>query len=392
MTPPGGASGAAMRTSAPPAASAPGPRAGPDRAAVAPWVRAPLSVGDALFRVGVASLPCFGVALYNTGHQVGAVLSAGGPPAGWRGAALGALGLRPDPTNPLECLVLGALFFVPVLAAVGLAGGLAEHAFARARGRRADHTALPVFAVLLALSLPAGTALWQAGLAAGVGIVLGKEIFGGLGRSFLSPVVVALAFLTFAYPGVLRGDEVWIPVAGHGAPDVLGVAIRSGLDGLRAAGTSWSDAALGLVPGAMGQTSAAACGLGALLLWFFGVASWRILAGGVLGLFAGVSALQALGAGDPVATLPWHWHLVSGGFAFGLVYLATDPTSSAATNPGRWLHGAIVGGFVAVVRLANVAYEDGVVLALLLASVSAPLVDRTLALAQLRWNEAVRRG
>jgi len=111
----------------------------------------------------------------------------------------------------------------------------------------------------------------------------------------------------------------------------------------------------------------------------------------VLGLLVGVLALQELGASDPIATLPWYWHLVSGSFAFGLVYLATDPTASAATNPGRWVHGAMIGLFVAVVRIANGAYEDGTILALLLASVSAPLVDRCVAFAQLRWNR-VRRG
>lgn len=361
-------------------------------AAVAPWVRAPLDVRQALRCILVAAAPCVGMALYNTGYQTNAALSSGTSPPGWRAVTLQALGLGHSPASALDCLALGALFFVPLLLAVGLAGGLAEAGFARARGRRADHAALPVIALLLALSLPATVTLWQAALASAIGVVLGKEIFGGLGRSFVSPVVVGLVFLGFAHPGVVRGDEVWVPLSGHAAPDLLSLAIRSGLEGLEAAGVPWSAAALGRVPGAMGQTSALACGLGLLVLLYTGVASWRIVAGGVLGLLAGVVALQGLDTGHPIADLPWHWHLVCGSFAFGLVYLATDPTTSAATNPGRWIHGAIIGLFVAGVRIANTAYEDGVILALLLASVSAPLVDRAVGSAQLRWNRATRRG
>jgi Na+-transporting NADH:ubiquinone oxidoreductase subunit B len=375
------------------ASVAPASRAqdGSELTAVAPWVRAPLCVRQVMRCGLVAALPCVAMALYNTGYQLNEALADGASPAaGWRGAALEALGRGHSTASVLDCALLGALYFFPVLAAVALAAGLAERGFARARGRRADHVALPVFAVLLALSLPAGVTLGQAAVASAVGIVFGREIFGGLGRSFLSPVVVGLAFLLFAQPGVLRGEALWVPLPGHAAPDALSIGIQEGIEGLEDAFASWSAAAAGRAPGAMGQTSAVACALGLLVLLATGVASWRIAVGGVLGLWLGVLALQALGASDPIASLPWHWHLVSGSFAFGLVFLATDPTASAATNPGRWIHGGIVGLFVAVVRIANVAYEDGTILALLLASVSAPLVDRSVAFAQLRWNRVTR--
>jgi Na+-transporting NADH:ubiquinone oxidoreductase subunit B len=349
-------------------------------------------VGYALRRVCIAALPCVAMALYNTGHQVAAVLYDEELEGDWRAAGWRALGFDASEPGVLGGAVLGALYLVPVLLATGLAGGLVERGFARARGRRADHVALPAIALLLSLSLPAGVPLWHAALAAAVGIVLGKEIFGGLGRSFLSPVVVGLVFLAFAYPGAVRSESAWVPVEDHETRDVLSIASQQGSAGLEDEGISWRAAALGRVPGAMGQTSAAACGLGLLVLLFGGVASWRIVAGGVLGLAVGVLALQTLGAADPIATLPWHWHLVSGSFAFGLVFLATDPTASAATNPGRWLHGAMVGGFVAVVRIANGAYDDGVLLGLLMASVSAPLLDRAVAAALLGWNRRMRRG
>jgi Na+-transporting NADH:ubiquinone oxidoreductase subunit B len=305
---------------------------------------------------------------------------------------LGTLGLGHSPTSLLDCVVFGGLFFFPLLVAVWLAGGLSERCFASARGRRADHVALPVIAVLFSLSLPATLPLWQAALGSAIGVVVGKEIFGGFGRNFVNPVVVGLAFLYFAYPGAVSGDTVWVPIPGHVGATPLAVATRSGLDGINAAGMTWSSTALGWVPGAMGETSALACLLGLVVLLYTGVASWRIVAGGSLGLLAGVWVLQSLDVGRSITQLPWHWHLVSGSFAFGLVYLATDPVTAATTNAGRWLYGGIIGVFVAVVRIANPSHQDGVILALLLGNVMAPLLDRMVALAQLRWNRAGRGG
>jgi Na+-transporting NADH:ubiquinone oxidoreductase subunit B len=215
-------------------------------------------------------------------------------------------------------------------------------------------------------------------------MLVGKEIFGGFGRNFVNPVVVALAFLSFSYPAAVAGDFVWVPAAGHAAATPLSIAGRAGFAGLEQAGLDFSALALGWVPGALGQTSGLACAFGLAVLLYTGVASWRIVAGGVLGLLIGVLALQAIGAERPIAELPAHWHLVTGSFAFGLVFLATDPVTSAATSAGRWIHGVIVGAFVALVRIANPAYEDGVVLALLFGNVSAPLVDRGVAWLQLR--------
>lgn len=352
--------------------------------AVAPLIRNPFDVRRALRCVLVAAGPCVLMALDNTGYQANLAFAASGVPAGWRSAAIAAIGLGHSTTQPLDCVALGALYFAPLLLAVWLAGALLELAVARARGRRADHVALPVISLLLALSLPATLPPWQAALTAAVGMLVGKEIFGGFGRNFVNPVVVALAFLSFAYPATVVGDTVWVPASGQPAAMPLSIASRAGLAGLDQAGLDFAALALGWVPGAFGQTSSLACAFGLAVLLYTGVASWRIVAGGVLGLLAGVLALQALGAARPIAELPAHWHLVTGSFAFGLVFLATDPVTAAATSAGRWVYGAIVGAFVALVRIANPAYDDGVVLALLLGNVSAPLIDRGAAWLQLR--------
>ncbi len=366
--------------------SAPGARhyVTSDLATLAPHVRNTLDVRAAMYCVLAAALPCALMALYNTGYQVNRVLAGSGASAGWRTRLLETAGLGHAPASAVDCVALGALFLAPLLAATWLAGGAAEWCFARARGRRPDHVALPVIAVLFALCLPASLPAWQAAIGAAIGVVIGKEIFGGFGRNFVNPVVVGLAFLYFAYPGALVGDGVWVPLPGHLEPSPLAIATRSGLDGVHGAGLAWSSAALGRVPGAMGETSALACLLGLGILLHTGVASWRIVAGGLLGLIAGVWSLQALGATSPIAQLPWYWHLVSGSFAFGLVYLATDPVTAATTDAGRWIYGGIIGALVAAVRIANPAYQDGVLLALLLGNVAAPLVDRMVALVQLR--------
>jgi Na+-transporting NADH:ubiquinone oxidoreductase subunit B len=340
----------------------------------------------------VAAIPCVLMALYNTGYQANLAFAQGISPSGWRIRLLETLGAGHSPTSVLDCVLFGGLFFFPLLVAVWLAGGLSERCFARARGRQADHVALPVIAVLLSLSLPPTLPLWQAALASMIGVVVGKEIFGGFGCNFVNPVVVGLAFLYFAYPGAVSGDTVWVPVRGHVGPTPLAIATRSGLEGIAAAGITWPTVALGRVPGAMGETSALACLLGLVVLLHTGVASWRIIAGGSLGLLVGVWALQDLDVGRPITELPWDWHLVTGSFAFGLVFLATDPVTAATTNAGRWLYGGIIGAFVAVVRIANPAYQDGVLPALLLGNVMAPLLDRTVAFAQLRWNRATRGG
>jgi Na+-transporting NADH:ubiquinone oxidoreductase subunit B len=354
----------------------------------APHIRAQGDVPMVMHWVLVAALPCVAMALYNTGLQANLVLANGAAMhPGWRASALESLGTGHAAASIWDCVMHGAMHFLPLLSVSLLAGLFAERLFARLRQRTPDHASLAVIALLFSLCLPPTLPLWKAALGSFMGFVVGKEIFGGVGRNFLNPPLTGLAFLYFAYPGALSGSNVWIAIDGVSGATPLAVISEAGVAGIEAAGLRWSTAAIGSVPGAMGGTSPLAAALGAIVLLFAGVASCRILAGGVLGLVLAVWLLQLLGAENPAAGLPWYWHAVTGSFAFGLVFLATDPVSSAATNSGRWIYGTLIGVLVVVIRVANPAHREGVMLAILLGNVAAPLIDQVVARIQIhRWR------
>jgi Na+-transporting NADH:ubiquinone oxidoreductase subunit B len=357
-----------------------------------PHVRSALNLRAAMHCVLVAAIPSTAMALYNTGYQASLAVSLGaGATPGWRGRVLEALSAGFAPGDPWSCVLHGALYFVPLLVAAFLAAGAVEKLFAVLRGREPDHVALPVIALLFTLCLPPSLPLWKAAVGCAAGVAFGKEIFGGVGRNFVNPALAGLALLYFIYPGSVTGD-VWTAVDGYSGATPLAAAEEGGIRGVERAGFSWSEAWLGRIPGAMGATSALASLVGLAVLLYTGVASWRIVAGGVLGLAIGVFLVQTLGVSAPVAGLPWHWHLVTGGFAFGLVFLATDPVTAAATNPGRWVYGALIGVLVAVIRVANPAHREGVLLAVLLGNVTAPLIDQLVARVMMRLgrNDRVR--
>jgi Na+-transporting NADH:ubiquinone oxidoreductase subunit B len=359
----------------------------------APHVRDGLDT-RALWAVWIAAVaPCALFGLWHVGRLANVELAAAGLGAapGWRGAWLAALGLGVDAASPLACAVHGALWFAPVFLAAFAAARAWELAFALAR-KRPFHDDFGLTPLLFALTLPPTIPLWQAALGMSFGIVLAREVFGGIGRNFVNAALAGRAFLYFAYPNQIHGDAVWHTVDGVTGATPLALAKTGGLDAIVDAGFTWSGAFLGTVPGGMGATSALLCALGGLVLVATGIASWRILAGGVLGLVGGVAALGALGGEAwPMASLPWHWHLVLGGFAFGLVFMATDPASAAHTDPGRWAYGLLVGALTAMVRVANPAYPEGVMMAVLLANVFAPLCDHVAIRANVR-RRARRRG
>lgn len=357
----------------------------------APHVRSALDLPTVMRCVLLAAMPCVAMALYNTGLQTLRAQAAGAMVSSDVRAAL--IGLRPggaSPANVVDCVGAGALYFVPLLAVGFGAAWSMEWLFARLRQRAPDHTALPVIVLLFTLCLPPTLPLWKAALGAALAIAVGKEIFGGVGRNVLNPPLTGLAFLYFAYPGALTGDSVWVAVDAVSGATPLGFVRAGGLAGLDAAGIRWSDAALGVVPGALGATSPVACSLGAILLVYSGVASGRIIAGGVAGLVLAALAFDWLGGPASGSGLPWYWHLVTGGFAFGLVFLATDPVTSAATNAGRWIYGLLIGAVVVLIRVANPAHREGVLLAILLGNVVAPLIDQIVARLQMRLGGRAR--
>ncbi len=207
------------------------------------------------------------------------------------------------------------------------------------------------------------------------GIVVAKEIFGGTGKNFLNPALAGRAFLYFAYPVDWSGDSVWIAVDGYSSPTILGIGAQEGLNGIQAQ-YSWSDAFFGSIPGSIGETSTLFILIGLIVLLYTRIASWRIIAGVLLGTFLTSELFNLIGSdSNPMFSLPFHWHLVIGGFAFGLTFMAVEPVSGSHTNLGRWYYGILIGVMVVLIRVVNPAYPEGMMLAILFANLFAPLID-----------------
>jgi len=344
----------------------------------APHVRDALDLKRVMTIVMVALAPCVGMALWNTGHQANLALRELGRTTadGWRGATLDALGVGLDPGAPLACAVHGALYFVPAYLVCMLVATIWEFTFAVAR-RRPVVEGYFVTALLFPLTLPPAIPLWQVALGMSFGIVVAKELFGGTGRNFVNPALAARAFVYFAYPADLSGERVWVAVDGYTAATPLtAVSTADPATGMHAAGVVWRDAFLGVMPGSMGETSVLACLLGAALLLATGIASWRIMTSMLLGGASTAAFLWLVGSDtNPMTAMPPHWHLVLGGFAFGLVFMATDPVTAAQTDPGKWIYGFLVGLFCVAVRVLNPGYSESLMIVILLGNVFAPLID-----------------
>ena len=350
----------------------------------APHARDALDIKRVMTFVVIAVLPAALMGMYNVGHQANMALGAMGLPGeGWRVELLRALGLGVDPASVAGCLLHGALYFLPIYIVTMAAGGLWEVIFAATRNHEVNEGFL-VTSMLFALTLPPAIPLWQVALGISFGVVVGKEIFGGTGKNFLNPALVGRAFLFFAYPGEISGD-VWVAVDGYTGATALALASAGGVQAIQAAGITWMDAFVGNIPGSIGETSALACLAGALFLVYTGVASWRIMVSVMLGMVLTTLLFNALATPDrPFYDVPWYWHAVLGGYAFGLVFMATDPVSAAMTDTGRWLYGLLIGFMVSLVRVVNPAYPEGMMLAILFGNALAPLIDYGVARANIK--------
>ena len=253
-----------------------------------------------------------------------------------------------------------------------IVGGLWEGLFASVRRHEINEGFL-VTGLLFPLTLPPTIPLWQVAVGISFGVVIGKEIFGGTGKNFLNPALVSRAFIFFAYPAQLSGNAVWVAADGYTGATFLGQAAEFGMKGVT---FSFSDAFFGFIPGSMGETSALACLLGAGYLILTGIGSWRIMLSMVLSTVGFAWLLNTIGSStNPMFSVTPAWHLVTGSFAFGCVFMATDPVSSAMTNIGRYIYGALIGFMVILVRVINPAFPEGVMLAILFGNVFAPLID-----------------
>ena len=348
----------------------------PDVTRGSPHVRDAIDLKRVMITVVFAATPCALIGMWNTGFQANTAMASLGIEwiDGWRGSVLALLGAGYDPSSVYDSFLHGLLYFLPIYIVTLAAGGFWEVIFASVRNHEVNEGFL-VTSFLYSLILPASTPLWQVALGISFGVVIGKEVFGGTGKNFLNPALVGRAFLYFAYPVQLSGDAVWVPVDGYTGATALAITANEGMSGLLASGLTYSQAFIGQMQGSLGETSLAACLFGAAMLIFTRIASWRI----ILGVFAGMIIPALLFSGGDAATgmmsMPWQWHIAVGGFAFGAVFMATDPVSAPDTMLGHVIFGLLIGALTWVIRVINPAFPEGIMLAILLGNIFAPLID-----------------
>ena len=326
-----------------------------------------------MITVWLAAFPAMFYGMYNLGFQATSALPEGQVVQDWHGWLIELLGGY-DRTSLWDCFWYGAVYFLPIYIVTFLVGISWEILFAIKRGHEVNEGFF-VTSILFALTCPPDIPLWQVALGISFGVVFGKEVFGGTGKNFINPALAGRAFLYFAYPAQMSGDSVWVAVDGVTAATPLAVVASDGMDAVRQQWT-WLQSFLGAEPGSIGETSTLAILFGMVVLLVTRVASWRIILGVFLGMVAFSSLLNAVGSEtNPAFAMPWYWHLVTGGFAFGMVFMATDPVSAAMTDTGKWVFGALIGVMTVLIRVLNPAYPEGIMLAILFANLFAPLID-----------------
>ena len=353
---------------------------------VAPHARSFVDMKRVMTYVVISTIPCVLWALYNTGFQTNSALASLGSIAetGWRISLLQMTGLGLDPQSLLSNITHGLLYFLPIYLTTLIAGGICEVTFATIRGHEVNEGFL-VSSMLFALTLPASTPLWQVALGIAFGVVVGKEVFGGTGKNFLNPALTGRAFLYFAYPAYMSGDSIWTPVDGYSAATSLGISASEGYESLSNYGITWMDAFLGNIQGSLGETSTLAIGMGLVFLLMTKIANYRMIVGCLLGMIIFSSFLNWVGSDtNPMFSMPWYWHLVIGSYAFGLVFMVTEPVSASHTNMGRYIYGALIGFMVVMIRVLNPAFPEGMMLAILFGNIFAPLIDHFVVMANIK--------
>lgn len=344
----------------------------------APHARAFVDMKRIMTYVVIATIPCILIGLWNTGMQANSAIASLGDAhelSGWRQVILASIGIGFNPMNPIANFLHGFLYFLPIYVVTLAVGGFWEVLFATIRRHEVNEGFL-VTSMLFVLILPASTPLWQVALGISFGVVLGKEVFGGTGKNFLNPALCGRAFLYFAYPASMSGDSVWVPVDGFSGATALAVSASQGYQQLAAAGITWWDAFYGTIQGCLGETSTLAALLGLAFLLAVRIANWRLIVGCLGGMIGFSLLLNIIGSdSNPMFAMPWYWHLVLGGYAFGLAFMVTEPVSASHTNAGRYWYGALIGVMVVMIRVINPAFPEGMMLAILFANIFAPLID-----------------
>lgn len=331
-------------------------------------VRDSIDMKRTMATVILALVPALLFGMWNTGY--------------WHYMATG------EESTLMENVGYGALKLIPMIA-VTYAFGLGVEIFFSYVRKHPVNEGFLVSGILIPLIMPADIPLWMLGISTVFAVLIGKEVFGGTGMNILNPALTARAFAFFAYPAWMSGDQVWISgmkageaVDGFSGATALG-QFAAGETTANIGGQSISamDAFLGFIPGSFGETSTLAILIGALVLIYTGIGSWKIMFSGVLGaiamglIFNGVADFAISPEQQQFMSLPFYEHLIYGGFAFGIVFMATDPVSAAQTERGKWIYGFLTGIFCIMIRVFNPAYPEGVMLAILFMNVMAPLID-----------------
>ncbi len=339
-------------------------------------VRDGIDLKRIMITVWLCAFPAMFFGMYNVGLQANSYLAANGlvmTGDDWRHAIIMALAGN-NPASIWDNLIYGAAYFVPIYAVTFVVGGFWEVLFATVRKHEVNEGFF-VTSILFALILPPTIPLWQVALGITFGVVIGKEVFGGTGKNFLNPALTGRAFLFFAYPAEISGDTVWTAVDGFSGATALSVAAQDGMAAVQQQLT-WLQAFFGFQQGSVGETSTLAILIGGAVLLITRIASWRIVAGVMIGMIATALMFNAIGSEtNPMFQMTPQWHFVLGGFAFGMIFMATDPVSASMTDTGKWFFGALIGVMVVLVRVVNPAYPEGVMLAILFANLFAPFID-----------------
>ncbi len=320
-------------------------------------VRDPIDMKRIMTVVIIALIPALLFGCYNTGLQ-----------------HFRSVGVDP---GLLQSFWFGLIRLLPlIIVSYGVGLGI-EFAAAQIRGHEINEGYL-VTGLLIPLIMPIDIPLWMLALAVAFSVILGKEVFGGTGMNILNPALLARAFLFFSYPGWMTGDNVWTEgmvtgeniIDGYSGATPLAICAAGDMGNL----PSFMEMFIGTIPGSVGETSTIAILLGAVILLITGVGSWKIMLG-VIGGGAAMGLLFNVISGNPYMDVPFYYHFVMGGFAFGAVFMATDPVTASQTEKGKWIYGFMIGLLSVIIRVLNPAYPEGVMLAILLMNVFAPLID-----------------
>ncbi len=336
-------------------------------------VRDGIDLKRIMITVWICTFPAMFYGMYNVGWQANTIMADMGLTqiGNWRDLFIGSF----NAASWFDNLWHGALYFLPIYATTFIVGGFWEVLFAAKRGHEVNEGFF-VTSVLFALICPPDVPLWQVALGISFGVVIAKEVFGGTGKNFLNPALAGRAFLFFAYPAEMSGDAVWTAVDGYTGATALSVAASQGMEALQGQLT-WMDAFFGHMQGSIGEVSTLAILIGGVVLVAMKIASLRIILGVMAGMILTSLLFNVIGdaTSNPMMAMPWHWHLVIGGFAFGMIFMATDPVSASMTNAGKWWFGGLIGFMVVLIRVVNPAFPEGMMLAILFANLFAPLID-----------------